>query len=114
MKCRVYSIKWGHDELDKKYPCLKDYGFEYMEFIKEIPTYLPMGFIFEGDKFLKQVELKKVRRPIIHVYSMEELSMLIEKLGAHIVLDRSSEIEGAMYLEIYDGPRESEVRDGQN
>lgn len=75
------------DKLLKKYPCLKDYGFEVEETVIKLPT---------------QEKTTKIVTAYVHIHSLEELVELQNKIDHVMLLGHES-------LYIYD---EFSIEDG--
>jgi len=101
MRFKIES-SWYYDtyeQLIKKYPCLKDFGFEVEK--KNIVRFEKIKD--EEGEILKQEYEKSIYTPYIYIYGLEELRRLRESVHHCLIIDWDGDEAS---IEIYDGYRE--------
>lgn len=104
MKFEIQSVyNWDDPvEILEKYPCLKDYEFEVVEPLKK--RYIRIKD--ENGNPIKQVDFYKIKRMLITVDSLEQLTKLVNEINQPIIISKLNEKYASFNIEIYDGYRE--------
>lgn len=85
------------------YPFLGNYGYD----LEEFPVVRKSRIKDENGNLIWQERHETVSKPVIHIYSLEELMELMNRVGEPIIIsDDSCNDLKLPEIEIYDGYRE--------
>ena len=97
MKIKIISTYYNNiEKLVEKYPCLKDFGFEVVEYEEPLKTWT---WDENGKRILQIYGKKIIREPYVTIESLERLLELRFAVDEPLIITEDE-------IEIYDGYRE--------